>query len=119
MSDKYVDSFVMPVPKDKVEDYRQFGEKMAALAKKHGALEYINLVADDVKPGKETSFPQAVKLQYSEIVVSSYAVYRSREDRDRANKAIMEDRSFKEITQNIPVDMKRIFTGGFRVLRGM
>jgi uncharacterized protein YbaA (DUF1428 family) len=119
MSDKYVDSFVMPVPKDKVEDYRKFGEKMAALAKKHGALEYINLVADDVKPGKETSFPQAVKLQDSEVVVSSYAVYRSREDRDRANKAIMEDKSFKEISQNIPVDMKRMFTGGFRVLRGM
>jgi uncharacterized protein YbaA (DUF1428 family) len=51
--------------------------------------------------------------------VSSYAVYRSREDRDRANKAIMEDKSFKEISQNIPVDMKRMFTGGFRVLRGM
>jgi len=43
---------------------------------------------------------------------------RSREDRDRANKAIMEDKYFKEISQNIPVDMKRMFTGGFRVLRG-
>jgi uncharacterized protein YbaA (DUF1428 family) len=118
MSDKYVDSFVMPVPKDKVEEYRKFGEGMAALAKKHGALEYVNLVADDVKPGKETSFPQAVKLHDNEIVVSSYAVYASREDRDRANKAIMEDTAFKDISKHIPVDMKRMFTGGFRVLRG-
>jgi uncharacterized protein YbaA (DUF1428 family) len=119
MRDKYVDSFVMPVPKDKVEDYKKFGEKMATLAKKHGALDYVNLVADDVKPGKETSFPQAVKLHDNEIVVTSYAVYKSREDRDRANKAIMDDELFKEVSKNIPVDMKRMFTGGFSVLRGM
>jgi len=119
MSEKYVDSFVMPVPKNKVEDYKKFGEQMALLAKKHGALEYVNLVADDVKPGKETSFPQAVKLHDDEVVVSSYAVYNSREDRDRANKAIMDDASFKEVSKNIPVDMKRMFTGGFRVLRGI
>jgi len=78
-----------------------------------------SLLADDVKPGKETSFPQAVKLHADETVVSSYAVYKSREDRDRANKAIMDDESFKEVSKNIPVDMKRMFTGGFGVLRGM
>jgi uncharacterized protein YbaA (DUF1428 family) len=116
---KYVDTFVMPVSKSKVEDYKKFAEKMAALAKKHGALEYVNLIGDDVKPGKETSFPQAVKLHDDEIVVSSWAVYNSREDRDRANKAIMEDETFKEVGKNIPVDMKRMFTGGFKVLRGM
>lgn len=116
---KYVDSFVMPVSKSRVDDYRNFAEKMAAIAKKHGALEYVNLVGDDVKPGKETSFPQAVKLHDDEIVVSSWAIYASREARDRANKAIMEDHAFKELSKNIPVDMKRMFTGGFTVLRGI
>ena len=115
---KYVDSYVMPVPKSKVAAYKEFGTKMADLAKKHGALSYVNCVGDDVKPGKETSFPQAVKLHDNEIVVSSYAVYASREDRDRANKAIMEDTAFKDISKHLPVDMKRMFTGGFRVLRG-
>jgi uncharacterized protein YbaA (DUF1428 family) len=119
MPDKYIDSFVMPVARDKVDDYRRFGEKMAALAKKHGAVEYVNLVGDDIKPGKETSYPQAVKLHPDEVVVSSYAVYNSREDRDRANKAIMEDAAFKDISKMAPVDMKRMFTGGFTVLRGM
>ena len=91
MGTKYVDSFVMPVSKSKVGDYQTFAEKMAALAEKHGALEYVNSIADDVKLGKVTSFPQAVKLADDEVVVISWAVYKSREDRDRANKAIMED----------------------------
>ena len=117
-TEKYVDSFVMPVSKSRVEDYKKFAEKMAALTKKHGAIEYVNCLADDVKPGKETSFPQAVKLADDEVVVSSWAVYNSREDRDRANKAIMEDAAFKELGKNMPVDGRRMFTGGFKVLRG-
>ena len=118
-SEKYVDSFVMPISKSKVAAYRTFAEKMATLAKKHGALEYVNCIADDVKPGKETSYPQAVKLHDDEVVVQSWAVYASRADRDRANKAITEDQGFKELSADIPVDGKRMFTGGFTVLRGM
>ena len=93
--------------------------KMATLAEKHGALEYVNSIADDVKPGKVTSFPQAVKLADDEVVVISWAVYKSREDRDRANKAIMEDEDFKQLSTNLPVDGKRMFMGGFKVLRGL
>jgi uncharacterized protein YbaA (DUF1428 family) len=119
MSEKYVDSFVMPVSKSKIEDYKKFSEKMAALAKKHGALEYVNCIADDLKTGKETSFPQSVKLGGDEVVVTSWAVYESREDRDRANKAIAEDDAFKELSKHIPVDGRRMFTGGFKVLRGL
>jgi uncharacterized protein YbaA (DUF1428 family) len=117
--EKYVDSFVMPVLKARVEDYKKFAEKMAVLAKRHGALEYVNCVGDDVKPGKVTSFPQAVKLGDDEVVVSSWAVYKSREDRDRANKAIMADEAFKELGKNMPLDGKRMFMGGFKVLRGL
>ena len=118
-SEKYVDTFVMPVPKAKVAAYKKFAEKMAILAEKHGALSYVNCIADDVKPGKETSFPQAVKLHDDEVVVTSWAVYKSREDRDRANRSIMEDPGFKELSQEMPVDGKRMFMGGFQVLRGI
>jgi len=62
MPDVYVDSFVMTVQKNKVEDYQKFGERMAAPAKEHGALEYVNLASDDVKPRRKTYLPQAVKL---------------------------------------------------------
>ncbi len=116
---KYVDSHVMPVPKSKVAAYKEFGTKMADLAKKHGALSYVNCVGDDVKPGKETSFPQAVKLHDDEVVVFSYVVYNSRAERDRANKAIMADEAFEEISKSAPIDGKRMFMGGFEVVRGL
>jgi len=116
---KYVDTFVMPVSKAQIDAYKRFAERMAAIARKHGAIEYVNCLGDDVKPGKETSFPQAVKLRDDEVVASSWAVYPSREERDRANKAIMDDEGFKDLAKNIPVDMTRMFTGGFKVLRGL
>jgi uncharacterized protein YbaA (DUF1428 family) len=118
-TEKYVDSFVMPVRKTDLAAYRAFAEKVAELAKKHGAVEYVNCVGDDVKPGKETSYPQAVKLTGDEIPVISWAVYKSREDRDRANKAIMEDKEFGDLFKTMPLDGKRMFMGGFKVLRGM
>lgn len=118
-SEKYVDAFVMPLSKSNIEAYRIFAEQMATIAKKHGALEYVNYISDDVKPGKETSYAQAVKLNADELVAQSWVVYKSREDRERANNAIMEDESFKALNQHIPVDQKRMFTGGFTVLRGL
>ncbi len=62
MTDKYVDGFVLPVPAENIDAYKQFSAKAGAIWKEYGALEYIECVADDVKPGKVTSFPQAVKL---------------------------------------------------------
>jgi uncharacterized protein YbaA (DUF1428 family) len=118
-SQKYVDTFVMPLSKSKLGAYAEFAQGMANLAKKHGALEYVNCIGDDIKPGNDTSFPHAVKLHDDEVVAQSWAVYKSREDRDRANKAIMEDAGFKKLSQHIPVDGKRMFTGGFTVLRGL
>ena len=117
MPDKYVDAYVMPVPKSKVAEYKTFSKKIADFAKKHGALEYVDCLADDVKPGKQTSFPQAVQLGNDETVMLSWAVYKSREDRDRAMKAMMEEPSFKDMGKTMPVDGKRMFMGGFKVLQ--
>jgi uncharacterized protein YbaA (DUF1428 family) len=84
--------------------------------KEHGALE---CVADDVNPGKVTSFPQAVQLEAEEVVVFSWIVYRSREDRDRINAAVMGDSRLKMDPQAMPFDGKRMFWGGFKVLLTM
>ena len=67
----YVDGFVVPVRKDRVEDYRAPSQKCSAVWKEHGALDYVECVADDVQPGKLTSFPQAVQLEDDEVVVFS------------------------------------------------
>lgn len=79
----YVDGFVLPVPRKKLGAYRRMAVKSGKIWMEHGALAYCEAVADDVKPGKHTSFPQSVKLKKGEVVIFSYAVYKSRKDRDR------------------------------------
>jgi uncharacterized protein YbaA (DUF1428 family) len=116
---KYVDGFVVPVPKENIEAYRQMSETAGQVWKEHGALEYIECIADDVKPGEVTSFPQAVKLQDDEIVVFSWIVYESREHRDRVMEAVMSDPRIKMDPTTMPFDGKRMFWGGFRVLLAM
>ena len=117
---KYVDGFVVPVPKKNIDAYRQFSERAGRVWKEHGALEYIECIGDDVKPGKVTSFPQAVKLEEDEIVVFSWIVYESREQRDRVMAAVMSDPRLKDMDpKSMPFDGMRMFFGGFTVLLAM
>ena len=108
----YVDGFVVPVKKDRVDDYK----KLAALAEKvcreHGAIDYVECLADDVSYGEVTSFPRAIQLQDDEIAAFSWVVYPSREKRDQANKKVMEDPRM-QAQSDWPFDDKRIIWGGF------
>lgn len=88
---RYVDGFVLPVPKKKLADYRRMAQTAGKVWRDHGALEYVECVADDVKPGKRTSFPQSVKLKPGETVIFAYIVYKSRAQRDRINAKVMKD----------------------------
>lgn len=114
----YVDGFVLPVPKKKLGAYRRMARKAGKVWLEHGALQFRECVADDVKPGKLTSFPQSVKLKPGETVFFSYIVYKSRRDRDRVNKKVMSD---KRITgsmdpKTMPFDARRMIYGGFKTL---
>jgi uncharacterized protein YbaA (DUF1428 family) len=110
----YVDGFVVPVPKNKLTAYRRLARKAGKIWREHGALHYVECVADDVKPGKVTSFPQAVKLKPDEVVVFSWIVYASRRDRDRVNKKVMSDPRLKMDPKDMPFDGMRMFWGGFK-----
>ena len=111
----YVDGMVTPVPKAKLAEYRKMSRLCGKVWKEHGALEYIECVADDVKPGKTTSFPQAVKLKPDEVVVFSWIRYRSRAHRDKVNKAAMADPRVAGMgSEQMPFDDKRMFWGGFK-----
>jgi uncharacterized protein YbaA (DUF1428 family) len=114
----YVDGYVLPVPKKNVAAYRRMAQKAGKVWRDHGALEYIECVADDVKPGKHTSFPQSVKLKSGETVVFAYIVYKSRAHRDRVNAKAMKDPRLKNMMdpKAMPFDGKRMFWGGFKVL---
>jgi len=114
----YVDGFVVPVPKKKVEDYRRIARKAGRIWREHGALDYVECVADDVKPGKLTSFPQSVKLKKGETVVFAWIVYKSRAHRDRVNAKVFKDKRMETMCDpgNMPFDAKRMFWGGFKML---
>ena len=115
---RYVDGYVVPVPKKNVAAYRRMAQKAGKVWRDHGALEYIECVADDVKPGKHTSFPQSVKLKPTETVVFAYIVYKSRADRDRINAKVMKDPRLANMMdpKALPFDGKRMFWGGFKVM---
>jgi uncharacterized protein YbaA (DUF1428 family) len=114
----YVDGFVVPVPRKNLPAYRRMARTAGKVWKEHGALEYIECVADDVKPGKHTSFPQSVKLKPGETVVFAYIVYQSRAHRDRVNAKVMKDPRLASMMdpKALPFDGKRMFWGGFKVL---
>src|SRR5689334_5083239 len=114
----YVHGFVLAVPKKNLADYKKLAQKAGKVWLEHGALEFRECVADDVKPGKLTSFPQSVKLKAGEVVVFAYIVYKSRAQRDRVMKKVMEDPRSKDMMDmsKMPFDTKRMIFGGFSVM---
>jgi len=114
----YVDAVVVPVPKKKLSAYRSLARKSGKVWREHGALEYLECVGDDVKPGKRTSFPQSVKLKSGETVVFAYIVYKSRGHRDRVLKKVLSDKRLADMMdpKKMPFDGKRMFWGGFKPL---
>lgn len=115
---EYVDGFVIPVPKNKLDAYRRMAQKSGKIWLEHGALEFRECVADDVKPGKVTSFPQSVKLKRGETVMFSWITYKSRAQRDRVNAKVMEDPRMAAMMEgkDMPFDAKRMFFGGFKTI---
>ena len=115
---RYVDGYVLPVPRKSTAIYRRIALKAGKIWREHGALEYRECVADDVKTGKVTSFPQSVKLKRDETVVFSWITYRSRTHRDRVNAKVMSDPRLSGMMDpnDTPMDLKRMFFGGFKVI---
>ena len=113
----YVDGFVIPVPKRHLATYRRIARRAGKVWRDHGALDYVECVADDVKPGKLTSFPQAVLLKKGEVVWFSWILYKSRAHRDRVNAQVMKDPRLADLMdpKAMPFDGKRMFWGGFKV----
>ena len=115
---RYVDGFVLPVPKKNLGAYRRLARKAGKIWMEYGALEYVECVADDVKPGKFTSFPQSVKLKPGEVVWFSWIIYKSRKHRDQVNAKVMKDPRLAATMdpKAMPFDIKRMIYGGFRTM---
>ena len=114
----YVDGFVVPVPKKNMQAYLRMAKKASKVWMEHGAIEYRECVGDDVKMGKLTSFPQAVKLKADEVAVFSWIVYKSRAARDRILAKVMKDPRLADMMdpKKMPFDGKRMIYGGFKIM---
>jgi len=115
---KYVDGFLLVVPKNKLNAYRDLAAKAGAVWMDHGALEYRECVGDDLSTHMGLPFARLVKLKRNELVFFSWIVYRSRSHRDKTNEKVMKDPRFAAMIDmdSMPFDMKRMSHGGFEVL---
>src|SRR5215213_3562096 len=112
----YVDGFVAAVPKSNIEAYKDAARKAGEVWKEHGALAYVECIGDDVPYGELTSFPRAVQAKEDEVVVFSWIVYGSRQERDGINTKVMADPRLKGDQWQMPFDGKRMIYGGFETL---
>ncbi len=115
---RYVDGFVLPVPKKNLQLYRSISQKAGKIWREHGALEYVEAVGDDLDVKFGASFTKTIKPKPGETVVFSFIVYKSRAHRDRVNAKVMADPRMKKMMEKgpMPFDVKRMVYGGFKML---
>ncbi|MGH9877515.1 MAG: DUF1428 domain-containing protein, partial [Nitrososphaerales archaeon] len=119
MKGRYVDGYVLPLPKKNLQSYRRMAQMAAKVWRKHGALDYKECVGDDLKNKWGPAFPPTVKLKKGETVVFAYVVFKSRAQRNSVNAKVMKDPimndpKFKD--KPMPFDVKRMVYGGFKIL---
>lgn len=115
---KYIDGFVLPLSKDKIDAYREVSAQCGAIWKEHGALEYIEAVGDDLFIKDQLPFPTLTGANPDETIIFAYIVYTSREHRDAVNEKVMSDARIHELfdPENPLFDCKRMACGGFTTL---
>ena len=118
---RYVDGFVIPIPKKSIPVYRRIAQKAGKIWRDHGALEYRECIGDDLDIKKIVPFPRCARAKRGETVAFSWIVYKSRAHRDRVNARVMKDPRLAKMVMTMkkgsePFDMKRMVYGGFKVL---
>ena len=109
----YVDGFVLAVPKDKLDDYKEMARRAGSIWMEFGALSYVECIGDDVPVGELTSFPRAVQAKDDEVVIFSWITYADKASRDAVMAKVMTDPRMKHDMESIPFDGKRMIYGGF------
>jgi uncharacterized protein YbaA (DUF1428 family) len=112
---RYVDGFVLPVPKKNLAAYKKMAAKAGKIWMEYGALEYVECVGEDLHIAKVLSFVDQIKSKPGETICFSFIVYKSRAHRDAVNKKVMADERLHAF-QEMPFDMKRMAYGGFQAI---
>jgi uncharacterized protein YbaA (DUF1428 family) len=115
---KYIDGFVVPVPKKNLAAYARMSKKAGKIWREHGALEYRECAGNDLKVKMGLSFPRGIKVKPGETVVFAYIVYKSRAHRDQVNARVMKDPRLRGMCdlKDMPFDVKRMMYGGFKTI---
>ena len=114
---RYVDGFLIPLPKKKVQAYRRIALKAGKIWREYGALEFRECVGDDLAVKGMMPFSRRLKLKPGETVMFSWIVFKSRAHRDRVNAKVMNDPRLANMNpKTMPFDVKRMLYGGFKVL---
>jgi uncharacterized protein YbaA (DUF1428 family) len=113
---KYVDGYVLPVPKKNLNAYFRLAKMAGKVWREHGALEFRECAGEDLNPEMAVAFPKRIKLKPGETIVFSWIVFKSRAHRDRVNAKVMQDpRITASMKEEMPFDSKRMLYGGFEV----
>jgi uncharacterized protein YbaA (DUF1428 family) len=115
----YVDGFVLPVTKAKLEAYKEMARRAEAIFREHGAISYVESIGDDVPYGELTSFPRAVQAEDGDVVVMSWVVWPDKSTRDAGNKKVMEDPRLQDMMKNPAFNPKKMIYGGFVPFLGL
>jgi len=115
---KYIDGFIIPIAKEKLDSYHEIATQASLIWKEHGALEYIEAVGDDLEVKEMTPFPKMASANEGETVILAYIVYESRSHRDAVNAKVMADPRLHKLCDpsNPPFDCKRMAYGGFKTI---
>ena len=114
---KYVDGFLLPMPRKKLAWYRKVAARAGKIWKKHGALDYFECAGDDMKPqGTTATFPKASRARSGETVIFAFIVFKSKAHRNAVNKRVFKDPELGKMMGTITYDMRRMAYGGFKVI---
>lgn len=115
---KYVDGYVLPVPKKNLAIYRRIARKAGKIWRGHGALEFRECAGDDLNVKWGVPFPKVIKLKPGETVMFSWIAFKSRAHRDQVNAKVMKDGRLAKMmdASSMPFDTKRMVYGGFKIL---
>ena len=120
--ERYVDGFVLPIPKNKVNAYKRIAKVAGKVWRAHGAIDYKECIGDDLDIKGFVSFPRRANAKKGETVIFSWITYKSRAHRDQVNKKVMKDPRMTRMMEDMqdpkktPFDVKRMSMGGFKVL---
>jgi uncharacterized protein YbaA (DUF1428 family) len=114
---RYVDGYVLPIPRTQLQVYRRMAKKAGKIWREHGALDYKECAGDDLNIKMGVPFPRQMKIKSGETVVFAYILFKSRTHRDRVNAKVMKDPRIAGMgdPKNMPFDPKRMMYGGFKV----